>query len=468
MSTALVCFQNDLRVDDHPALYQACQNHDSVIPIYVYDPSGMGSAQKWWVHHSLRALQQQLSEKGMILGLYRGNVQDIVMNLVKTHGLSAVYWNHAITVQGKAHYATLAKQLDHMGVKNQQFNGHLLCNPDQIRTRTGSIAKVFTPFWRNCLENMVIPNPMIISEKDRMVPLVSDDLNDWSLLPNHPNWAKEFDQHWQPGVLGAVKKLEHFAAGALSHYATRRNDLGKEGVSSLSPHIHFGELSLWQIYRRVTQETGADPEGVRVFISQLGWREFSYYLLHHFPHLPDQNFKEKMNFPWKTDEKTLTAWKKGQTGFPVIDAGMRQLWHTGTMNNRARLIVSSFLTKNLMIDWRVGAAWFMDTLLDADEANNSAGWQWVAGCGADAAPYFRIFNPILQGEKFDPDGTYVKRWVPELADVPARLIHDPEKIRTHSRGAGLFGGHYPAPIVDLGVTRDAALKAYTQLMDLTD
>jgi deoxyribodipyrimidine photo-lyase len=200
-----------------------------------------------------------------------------------------------------------------------------------------------------------------------------------------------------------------------------------------------------------------------VFISQLGWREFSYYLLHHFPHLPDQNFKENMNFPWKTDETTLTAWKKGQTGFPIIDAGMRQLWYTGTMNNRARLIVSSFLTKNLMTDWRVGAAWFMDTLLDADEANNSAGWQWVAGCGADAAPYFRIFNPILQGQKFDPDGTYVKRWVPELADVPARVIHDPEKIRASSHGSGLFGEHYPTPIVDLDETRQAALQAYKEL-----
>ncbi|MBM3631899.1 MAG: deoxyribodipyrimidine photo-lyase, partial [Alphaproteobacteria bacterium] len=379
------------------------------------------------------------------------------------HGLDAVYWNHAITVQGKAHYTTLAKQLDQVGVKHQQFNGHLLCNPDQIRTSTGSVAKVFTPFWRNCLQNMVIPAPMVISVKDRMVPLVSDDLEDWSLLPKHPNWAKEFDQHWEPGVVGARKKLEDFAAGGLSHYAIKRNDLGKDGVSSLSPHIHFGELSLWQIYRRVGQETGADPEGVRVFVSQLGWREFSYYLLHHFPHFPHQNFKEGMDFPWKNDETMIMAWKNGQTGFPIIDAGMRQLLRTGTMNNRARLIVASFLTKNLMTDWRVGAAWFMDTLLDADEANNSAGWQWVAGCGADAAPYFRIFNPILQGEKFDPDGAYVKRWVPELANIPARLIHDPEKIRGYT--GKLCGGHYSAPIVDLGATRDAALKAYTALKE---
>ncbi len=418
----------------------------------------LGGAQKWWLHHSLTALRSDLSEYGMHLALYRGDASDIILRLAEQHGVQGVYWNKAVETLQHEKDGILLEKLARKQIPNYAYLAHLLCDPEMIRTKTGSIFKVFTPFWRHCLQSISPPQDHNIHFQDRFVPIHSDHITDWNLLPEHPNWAVDFSNYWKPGKLGAEEKLDDFLIHGLANYDTHRNYPALDGTSSLSPHLHFGEISPWRLWHRIHQVKKPEDSGARVFLSQMGWREFSYYLLHHFPDLPDRNFKPDMDaFPWQHDAPALQAWQKGQTGYPIVDAGMRQLWHSGTMHNRVRMIVASFLTKNLMMHWRIGAQWFMDTLLDADQANNTAGWQWVAGCGADAAPYFRIFNPILQGEKFDPDALYIKRWVPELANISSQRIHDPVRL-------GLFSlGNYAAPIVRLDETRERALKAYKSL-----
>jgi deoxyribodipyrimidine photo-lyase len=463
MSTALVCFRKDLRIQDNPALYQACQNHTHIIPVFLYDKSQctLGSAQKWWLYHSLKALGPQLAEHGMTLGLFQGDTEDTLMSLIQSHSVQAVYWNACWESRIRCSDTKIKEVLEKKGISVQVCSANVLIDPEKVHNKGGSIFQVFTPFWKHCLDVMVAPESQKITPRDRSVALESDDLNDWDFLPKHPDWAGEFSKYWNPGTVGAGEKFQDFIQSALTDYAEKRNNPGVNGTSLLSPHIHFGEISPWQIYRQIIPFVNGGNEGARVFLSQLGWREFSYYLLYHHPELGHKNFKNSMDhFPWKTDAALWKAWTKGQTGYPIIDAGMRQLWRSGTMHNRVRMIVASFLTKNLMTDWRLGAKWFMDTLLDADEANNSAGWQWVAGCGADAAPYFRIFNPILQSQKFDPDATYIKRWLPELNRVPDSLCHDPEQLASFVLRQGL---DYPAPIVPLNETRNRALEAYKGL-----
>lgn len=494
-STALVWLRQDLRLQDNPALYAACSQHRHVIPLYILDPHiPLGGAQKWWLHHSLRALGSLFQERGMNLGLYGGASEKILLDVVQKHGVSAVYWNESLEPLLQKRDESILKTLEQRGLECKIFPAHRLCDPRTLRTATGGLFQVFTPFWKACMSHLhqrTPPEILEIPTKNQGVPLRCDALEDWGLLPSHPNWAKEFSQYWTPGPLGAEEKWRTFVeGGGLFSYGDHRDYPALEGTSRLSPHLHFGEISPWALWRKIQEILGSREEdfldkgisprgakrlkeegcsedsgciqsscrGLEVFLSQLGWREFSYYLLHHFPDLPERNFKNNMdNFPWRYDAHLYKAWTEGKTGYPLVDAGMRQLWRTGTMHNRVRMVVASFLTKNLRMDWRLGAQWFMDTLLDADVANNGASWQWVAGCGADAAPYFRVFNPILQGQKFDPEGIYIKKWIPELGDVPPQRIHDPEKI--HGSGL-LFSTTYPQPVVDLRETRRQALEAY--------
>jgi deoxyribodipyrimidine photo-lyase len=465
MYTALVWLRKDLRVQDNPALWHACQNHAHVLPIYIHDSNvcTFGGAQRWWLHHSLRTLAEELRGYGLNLGLYSGESAHVLAQVIATYPISHVYWNDVYEPIFMASDGQIKQDLGARRIGWSHYNGSLLHSPSEIKTSSGGSFKVFTPFWNHCLRHITPPLAMEIVPKNPG-PLPScEDLDHWGLLPKNPDWAAGFSSYWTPGSRGAQDKLAHFIQESVTQYAARRNNPGlQDGTSQLSPHIHFGEISPWHIWRTVQSVPKGGSSGPDVFLSQLGWREFSYHLLYDFPELSHKNFKSMWDdFPWKDSEPLFDAWKKGQTGYPIIDAGMRQLWHSGTMHNRVRMIVASFLTKNLMIHWRRGAAWFMDTLFDADEANNSAGWQWVAGCGADAAPYFRIFNPILQSHKFDPDADYIKRWVPELAHLPGPECHDPHGHK------GFFSqcnpGNYPRPVVSLSETRVNALAIYKKL-----
>ncbi len=467
MYDALVWLRKDLRVQDNPALWHACQNHANVLPIYIHDTqlSTFGAAQKWWLHHSLQALKQELGEYGLSLGLYSGTSGDVLSGLIQAHAVGHVYWNHVYEPIFIKNDAVIKTELEGQNTICTQYNGSLLHDPSNVKTLSGGSFKVFTPFWKHCLQHITPPMDMTLAKKPPRGDVSCESLDDWGLLPKHPDWASKFSQYWTPGTRGAKKVFHRFLEESVAHYAEQRNHPGVDGTSQLSPHIHFGEISPWHIWHAVCCVPRQGLSGPDVFLSQLGWREFSYHLLNHFPELAHKNFKSNLDsFPWQTDQALFEAWKKGQTGYPIIDAGMRQLWNAGTMHNRVRMIVASFLTKNLRIHWRQGAQWFMDTLLDADEANNSAGWQWVAGCGADAAPYFRIFNPILQSQKFDPDGVYIKRWVPELAHLSGPECHQPfgEKQPLFRQSHRL---DYPQPIVSLSETRDCALAIYKKIQE---
>lgn len=464
MSIALMWFRQDLRCTENPALTSACQ-HQSLIPLYIDDTSSgiMGGAQRWWLHHSLASLQENLHQQGLDLCLRRGDPLTILLQMVKAHQVEAVYWNRCYEPASIARDQIIKAALKQAGVAVYSSNGSLLNEPWTVKNQNGGYFKVFTPYWKQSLKQLNPPVVHGMSHWPAGVPCESDDLSDWRLLPNKPDWAYEFSRYWQPGETGAEEKLSHFIADNLQEYKYLRDIPAKDATSRLSPHLHFGEISPWRIWRAIEQSKQnpqADFASAERFLAELGWREFSYHLLYHFPQLPDSNFRADFDaFPWKLDEDALRCWQRGMTGYPIVDAGMRELWRTGYMHNRVRMIVASFLTKDLFIDWRVGASWFWDTLVDADLANNSASWQWVAGSGADAAPYFRIFNPVLQGEKFDPLGVYVCQWVPELAKVPLRWLHKPWEAPAGSLGLTL-GRDYPKPIVDHAKARTLALATW--------
>ena len=468
MSNAIVWFRQDLRLTDNPALTEACLHHDAVIPLYILDEetSPLGGAQRWWLHHSLISLDQGLKKIGLNLCLRQGHALDHIEKLVRDHQIEAIYWNRCYEPSTIARDTAIKKHLQNIGVRVISSNGHLLQEPWQISTLAGQFFKVFTPFWRACLKKMSVPTLYKLSRTPQALNPNSESLSDWQLLPTKPNWAKAFGDHWQPGEEGACAKLTEFIDNNINGYATSRDVPAQDATSKLSPHLHFGEISPWQIWRAIEAvklNPHCDLKSVERFLSEMGWREFSYHLLYHLPSLPNTNFKANFNaFPWKNDPIFLKRWQQGTTGYPIVDAGMRELWHTGYMHNRVRMIVASFLTKDLFIDWRIGASWFLDTLVDADLASNTASWQWVAGCGADAAPYFRIFNPVLQGEKFDPDGEYVKQWVPELKPVPSQWIHQPWNAPQGKLGISL-GQDYPKPIVDHAEARNMALLYYSNL-----
>lgn len=460
--------RNDLRLFDNPALSAAAKSGE-VIPLYV-QPTGLGAASRWWLHHSLQSLMKEFAEYQCALILREGEAVQHVLDVVDKSGAERVVWNRVYTPEGMELGKTLKTVLEEKGIQSQSFNGQLLHEPTRVKTQQGTPFKVFSPFWKSCRALLNPPEPLLvpkITPSSLQVP--SDALPDWRLLPKNPDWAGGLRERWNPGEVGAQQRLRIFLEHAIHHYKDGRDVPAKEATSMLSPHLAFGEISARQIWHEVNDARQAGvvtDANANKFISELGWREFSYYLLTHFPDIPEQAFNAKFQeFPWQNNDQLLTAWQQGKTGYPIVDAGMRELWHTGYMHNRVRMIVASFLTKHCLVHWREGADWFWDTLVDADLANNSASWQWVAGCGADAAPYFRIFNPLLQSEKFDANGEYLRRWVPELKALPNKWIHKPWEANDEVLAAANveLGVDYPAPVVDHASAREAALSAYQDI-----
>jgi len=470
-TTVVIWFRQDLRLNDNPALLAAHQTGCPIIPTYILDDetSGdwkMGAASRWWLHKSLKALNETLNNK---LCVRIGPAQKIMNDLLKESGAKTVYWNRCYEpwrIERDEHIQELLKK---KGIEVHTFNGTLLFEPKTTRKDDDTPYRVFTPFYKNgCLGKGGEPRHPHPSPKDLSIAKHKGlELKDLDLLPNIP-WHEKLEQHWQPGEAGAQARLKTFLKTGLQEYKEGRNHPAKNNVSRLSPHLHFGEISpndVWYAARTKISAEGWRKDG-ETFLSELGWREFSNNLLYHFPDLPRKNLQKKFNtFSWRKAPKDLKLWQQGQTGFPIVDAGMRELWETGYMHNRVRMIVGSFLVKNLMLHWHHGEDWFWDTLVDADLANNSVSWQWIAGCGADAAPYFRIFNPVTQGQKFDEEGKYVLRFVPELAHMPLKYLHRPwEAPEKVLKEAGVeLGVDYPLPIVDLKNSRTRALSTFSRL-----
>ncbi|MDX2287850.1 MAG: deoxyribodipyrimidine photo-lyase [Hyphomicrobiaceae bacterium] len=469
----IVWFRQDLRLTDHPALARAIETGRPVVPVYILDDTGpgqwaLGAASRWWLHHSLLELAADIERRGARLVLRTGAARAVIPALCAEVGAEAVHVSRMYEPWAAALERDLKADLEPAGVALRRFPGSLLREPEEIATQSGGPYKVYTPFWR-ALRDLGVPRPPVAASAHIASParaVGSDDLAAWGLLPTRPDWAGGLRDAWVPGEAGARKRLTTFIASALKGYKEDRNRPDLPATSRLSPHLHFGELSPSTIWHAVASAAGgsgkldADSEH---FLKELVWREFSAHLLFHFPDLPDSPFRpEFAAFPWREDASGLAAWQKGRTGYPIVDAGMRELWHTGYMHNRVRMIVGSFLVKDLLVPWQQGEAWFWDTLVDADLANNAASWQWIAGSGADAAPYFRVFNPVLQGQKFDPEGTYVRRWVPELGKLPAGDIHAPWQAAAATlQAAGVvLGQTYPHPILDHAMARDRALSHY--------
>jgi deoxyribodipyrimidine photo-lyase len=479
-SACIVWFRDDLRLSDHSALHAASSTGAPVICLYVLDEQSaalgapnarpLGGAARWWLAQSLRSLQASLTAAGSSLLLRRGPAAEIIKGLARDSGAGAVFWNEIAQAPHQAIADELAAALQRIGVTSHRFAGDLLVDPARIRNKEGRGMRVFTPFWRRVLASGDPPKPLPAPGKLSPAPdLAGDTLEDWHLEPVSPDWAGGLRASWRPGEISAQARLTAFLSRGVAGYGTGRDRPDRPGTSGLSPHLRFGEISprqVWHAARFAVAERPALSGDIDKFLSELGWREFCRHLLFDVPDLADRNLQPPFDgFPWRHDDIALRAWQRGRTGYPIVDAGMRELWRTGVMHNRVRMVVASFLVKHLLIDWRLGEQWFWDTLVDADSGSNPANWQWVAGSGADAAPYFRVFNPILQGEKFDPDGGYVRRWVPELAQLPESLIHQPWRAAPlELKAAGVeLGRNYPKPIIDHRTGRERALAAYARV-----
>lgn len=467
---AIVWFRDDLRLADHAALQAAIATGQPILPVYVldHDSAGkwaVGGASRWWLHHSLASLQRALAERGVTLVLRRGDSVSIMSDLIRRTGAHDVFTGGSSDPAARRIDQAVKAAIFPLGGTLHRKRTTTLFNPDSIRSKTGGPFTVYTPFAKACLAIGAPwdPLPAPASILAASAP-ASDALADWHLLPTTPDWAAGLRETWNPGEDGAIDRAQSFLRHGLDGYAEARNRPDHDGTSMLSPHLHFGEISPRQLWRHAMRYPNG--RGREVYIKELLWREFSANLLWHHPDLPDSPLKPAFaNMPWRDDAPGLRAWQRGRTGVPIVDAGMRQLWQMGWMHNRVRMITASFLIKHLMLPWQHGEAWFWETLVDADLASNAANWQWVAGSGADAAPYFRIFNPVLQGRKFDPNGDYVRRFVPELATLDIRFIHAPWEAPAEalSHAGVALGKTYPNPIVDLAVGRARALDAYAQI-----
>lgn len=436
--TSLVWFRDDLRLADHPALVAAANDAEGMIALYILDEESdgirpLGGAAKWWLHHSLSALRRDLASRGISLVLRRGAAARVVREVVQQSGASRVVWNRRYGAE-RAVDRQIKAELHEAGIEATSFVGNVLFEPWTVTTGAGTPYRVYSPFWRACVAGPPPAAPLSVPSVLRAAPHQpeTERLEDWRLLPTAPNWAFEFEQRWQVGEAAANEKLSRFLEDRAAEYAVGRDIASLNATSDLSPHLRWGEISPRTVWWEGTQaavDTGT-------FLSELGWREFALHTLYHHPDMASRGLNRKFDvFPWgRPDPREFAAWQRGETGFPLVDAGMRELWRTGYMHNRVRMVTASFLTKNLLVDWRVGEAWFWDTLVDADAASNPFNWQWVAGCGLDAAPYFRIFNPVTQQQKADPEGAYVQRWAPDS------LLHP--------------------PLVDLQASRQRALAAY--------
>jgi len=453
----IVWFRRDLRLADNPALSAATDQGGTFFPVYIHAPEeeapwSPGSASNWWLQHSLASLDASLQRFGARLNIYAGPTEQRLLHLVAQQRVSKVYWNRLYDPATIRRDAELKQRLEARGVECRSFNAMLLNEPWRVLNGKQRPYRVFSAYWRACSVDLYQAQPPLSTPKD-LPAVVSDatavSLKQLRLLPVTP-WYRGFEPLWEPGEEGAAKRLEIALEEALPGYATGRDMPGINGTSRLSPHLHFGEISprqiLWALLNRFGQTAGIENHLQR-FIAELGWREFAHYLLYHFPRTANQSLDRRFDhLGWlrgSAAEPLLHPWQRGQTGIPIVDAGMRELWHTGWMHNRVRMIVASLLSKNMGVHWLEGARWFWDTLVDADLANNTLGWQWTAGCGADAAPYFRIFSPDRQAERFDPDGVYIKRWVPELASSA-----------------------YPAPVLDIAASRKLALERWQQIRNI--
>ncbi len=474
-SPVIVWFRQDLRLADNPALSAAVETGRPVLPVYILDDEApgrwrMGGASRWWLHLSLASLGRSLAKAGSPLILRRGTAEQELEKLRSEAGAGAVYWNRCYEPWAIARDKKIKADLGETGIEVQSFNAALLHEPWTVKTGSGGSFKVFTPF-HNAVDRLgappaPLPAPKTISRPERLSR--SDGLDAWQLLPVKPDWAGGMRQSWKPGESGAWTQLKDFPEAPMTYRQGHdRPDIA--ATARLSPHLHWGEIGPRQVWHAIEtyRASGGLSEGDAVaFLRQIVWREFCHHLLFHFPELPDQPWRAAFgNFPWRKDGSLLNAWQRGLTGYPIVDAGMRQLWVTGWMHNRVRMITASFLIKDLLQPWQDGEAWFWNTLVDADLAQNAANWQWVAGSGADAAPYFRIFNPVLQGEKFDPHGAYVREWLPALKDLPDKFIHQPWRapVDVLKKAGVTLGRDYPLPIVDHAEARHQALAAYAEI-----
>ncbi len=473
MKTTVVWLYHDLRLSDNPALYHASQR-GAVVPVYIYAPEELGArapgaARRWWLHHSLQAFDQSLQQRGLKLTIRRATQSlPVLEQILSETGADALYWNTRYEPQLWERDARIRKTLQARGIEVCEFPCYLLHDPDAVRTDTGQPYVVFTPFWKRLLQTTRVPEPLPAPETlvaPEHLP-TSEPLESLGLLPKI-DWAAGFRETWQVGEAAAWKRLEWFLRSAVEDYHALRDRPDLDATSRLSPHLLHGEVSPRQIWHATMRHSsGKWTKGVEHFLRELGWREFGYHILYHQPYTQERALRSEFDtFPWtEVQTPAFKAWTKGRTGIPMVDAGMRQLWRIGWMHNRTRMIVASWLTKNLLIHWRLGEAWFWDTLVDADPASNVLGWQWTAGCGADAAPYFRIFNPVIQGRKFDPDGAYVRQWVPELANLPTEYIHAPWEAPASvlQRAEVRLGETYPYPQEPLDKSRDRALEMLEQ------
>lgn len=476
MSATIVLFRNDLRLCDNPALDAAVRRGAPIVPLFIWSPDDEGAwppgaASRFWLHQSLRALDRSLRRAGSRLILRRDRSAAALEALIRESGADAVYWGRRYEPAARARDDALESRLRANGIAVETFNSALLFEPWSVLNTKGDPFRVFTPYWKACLASAGPAEPLrapVRVPAPRVWPR-SDTLESFELEPV-VDWTAGIREAWDPGEHGARTQLERFLDG-VAGYEEGRDRPGAAGTSRLSPHLHFGEISPRSVWHAVCERTTFESRkgtmrGAEKFLRELGWREFAHHVLYHFPHTCDRPLRERFEyFPWSEDRQGLRAWQQGRTGYPIVDAGMRELWHTGWMHNRVRMVVASFLTKHLLISWREGAKWFWDTLVDADLANNTLGWQWTAGCGADAAPYFRIFNPTNQGEKFDADGSYVRKWVPELERAPAEWIHKPWAASAAAReAAGIrIGDTYPPPMVDHAAARERALAAFSSI-----
>ncbi|MCS7266827.1 MAG: DNA photolyase family protein [Geminicoccaceae bacterium] len=476
MQPILLWFTRDLRLADHPALDAAARGGDPIVALFVLDDASWGSwargaASRWFLAGALEALASDVRDRGGRLVLRRGRADEVVASVARAVRARAVFWTRHYDPWGRSVERRLEARLGELGVEARAFPGFLIREPQEVLQRDGEPYRVFTPFSRAWLAHQPphppLPVPARIAFADLGLP--SETVETLALRPTKPDWARGLRACWDPSERGAEALLERFLEGPVWNYARDRDFPARAGGSRLSPHLAIGTVSPRRVYWAAlarAEATGRGFPAVWPFVRQLVWREFAWSNLFHFPELPDRPLRREFEaFPWAIDARLLRAWQKGRTGYPIVDAGMRELWTTGWMHNRVRMIVGSFLTKDLRIPWQEGERWFWDTLVDADLANNAMGWQWVAGCGIDAAPYFRIFNPVLQAKKFDPEGDYVRRWVPELARLPAAWIHEPWKappLVLEEAGVRL-GLTYPPPIVDHEIARKEALDAFAAL-----
>jgi deoxyribodipyrimidine photo-lyase len=467
----LVWFRKDLRLADNVALAAAVEVGGPIIPIFVwsekeYGDWSPGAASRWWLHQALKSLSEQWNVKGGQLILREGDSIEVLRALIRETGAIRVLWNRRYEPPLRELDIGIKRALREDGVEVESFNSSLLNEPHTASTGSGQPYKVYTPYWNKVKDREIEPlaesAPRTYLFPDQFPSSVS--LQALKLLPEIA-WDSGFYDRWDVSEAGAMKRLSDFLAGPVDQYATDRDRPDYEGTSSLSPYLQWGQIGPRQIVHQLKAKCDLTQKGPLTYLKEVYWREFAYNVLYHFPQTPDQPLRpEYADFPWEHDASTLKAWQTGHTGYPIVDAGMRQLWATGWMHNRVRMIVSSLLVKHLLHNWQEGAKWFWDTLVDADLASNTLGWQWSGGCGADAAPYFRVFNPIIQGQKFDPEGDYVRRWVPEIRKLPSTFIHTPwEAPEGILQYAGIELGHdYPRPIIDHKKGRDRALAALAQ------